>query len=93
MNENENITDVNEHFPRACKAERKGQNVLIMRELKEPFRRFDGKYASWELEYRWLSSTIKSDPQCVCVQGNEFTYYKNREWDKSKGLFEQFNLF
>ena len=93
MNITEEIADVNDQIPRACKAERKDKNVLIMRELDKPFKRFDGKMAKWELEYRWLSSTPESDPECVCVQGNEFTYYQSKEWDPEKRLFEQFDLF
>lgn len=73
----------------AFKAERKGLNVLIMRRLDKPFKRFDGKTAVWELEYRWLS---RVDPECVCVRGNEFTYWRSREWCQEKSLFEQFSL-
>ena len=80
---------VTEHFPSCIKAEQKGNNVLIMRNLNEPFKRFDGKKAIYELEYRWLSNP----EDLTSVQGAEFTYWRKSEWDPKIDLFAQFNLF
>ena len=73
------------------KAEQRGKDVLILRRLDRPIRRFDGKTARYELEYRWLS-----DPRhLVCVLGSEFSYWQAREikeW-KDISLFKMFRLF
>jgi hypothetical protein len=83
------IIDVSDKFKGCIAAEMRGLNVLILRRLKEPFQRFDGKVAMYELEYRWLSR-----PDVCCVLGNEFTYYQGQEirgWEK-KNLFNAFQL-
>lgn len=80
--------DVSDKFKGCIAAEMKGLNVLILRRLKEPFQRFDGKKARYELEYRWLSQ-----PNVCCVLGNEFNYYQAREiMGKMSSLFESFQL-
>ena len=87
----ENVIDVTDQIERCLKAEQKGVNVLILRRLEAPIRRFDGKTARYELEYRWLS-----DPRyVVCARGNEFTYWQAKEikgW-QHKSLFDMFRLF
>ena len=86
----ENITDVTDQLD-CLKAEQRGKDVLILRRLDHPIRRFDGKTACYELEYRWLS-----DPRyLVCVLGNEFSFWQAKEikgWE-TKSLFEMFRLF
>jgi hypothetical protein len=84
------ITDVTDQLD-CLKAEQRGKDVLILRRLDNPIRRFDGKTARYELEYRWLS-----DPRhLVCVLGNEFSFWQAKEikgWD-TKSLFKMFRLF
>jgi len=82
------IKDVLEHFPNAIKAERKGDNTLILRQIS-PIRRSDGKTATRALEHRWhrLGASL-----CE-VQGQDFSYWQKKEIDLKKPLFEQFNLF
>ena len=84
------ITDVTDQLD-CLKAEQRGKDVLILRRLDNPIRRFDGKTARYELEYRWLSDTR----HLVCVLGNEFSFWQAKEikgWD-TKSLFKMFRLF
>jgi len=89
------ITNVKEQFVDVIKAESKGKNTLILRRLKTSIKRFDGKVASYELEYRWHNMVIDSDnmPDVHRVRGNEFSYWLKKEINFEKGLFEQFNVF
>jgi len=80
------MKDITESHPGCVKAEQEGKNVLIMRRLDNPLKRFDGKMARYELDYRWLSDTGG-------VLGNELSYWLKSEYDQAKGLFEQFQLF
>lgn len=82
------VLDATHCFPGCVRAERKGDNTLILRKLDEPFRRFDGRRAGYEVEYRWHppGGNVHS------VLGNEFTYWQRKEFDPSKPLFEQFSL-
>jgi hypothetical protein len=86
----ENITDVTDQLD-CLKAEQRGKDVLILRRLDNPIRRFDGKTARYELEYRWLSD----QRHLVCVLGNEFSFWQAKEikgWE-GKSLFKMFRLF
>ena len=74
----------------AVRVERCEKNALIMRRLDNPVKNFSKQDCLWELEYRWLS---REEDELVCVQGNEFAYYPDNEYDESKPLFEQFQLF
>ena len=84
------VVDVTDQLD-CMKAEQRGNDVLILRRLDNPIRRFDGKTARYELEYRWLS-----DPRhLVCVLGNEFSYWQANEikgW-QAKSLLAMFRLF
>ena len=86
----ESIVDISEQF-KCLKAEQRGADVLILRKLDSPIQRMDGKRASYELEWRWLSN-----PRDVrCVLGNEFSFWlasEIRGW-QTKGLFDVFRLF
>ena len=85
------VVDISRHFPKAFKAERKGRNALIMYDLGEDtIRRFDGKEARWELNYRWLS--CDNDDEAACVKGSENTYWRDDEWDENASLFDNFNV-
>ena len=75
-------------FSNCLRAERKGNNTLIMRRLDKPFKRFDGKTAQFELEHRWHKS---EESDVNSVQGNDFTYWRKNEWDQNKRLFDQFS--
>lgn len=82
-------------------AQAKGSDVLIFRKLDTPIRNFSGKFASYELEYRWLSCNIDDYKDAeTCVQGNDFTLWTNREFkaikeklDQGKTLFDCINLY
>ena len=76
-----NITDL---YSDAIRAERKGNNILILRKLEKPFRTWSkARLSHYELEYRWLNPTTGG------VLGNEFTYWNKKEIDTNKSLFEQ----
>lgn len=88
-------------FPNALAVHGNEQNVLMLHKLDRPYRRIDGKMATYELEYRWLSVECQeeSDEAWCCVQGSELTFWQRKEIDidavKSgrKSLFDIFNLF
>ena len=91
----------NEYLGTALKAQAdENRNVLILRKLDSPFKRFDGRRVSYQLEYRWLSvdPTPEGDEVC-CLRGQEFSYYSKRELievhalSKKWELFDSFQLF
>jgi hypothetical protein len=85
----DNVIDLSEEFPTAITAQRRGDNTLILRNIK-PFKRLDGKYACYELEHRWCRPGAKD---AHSVQGNDFTYWKKNELMWNECLFDQVNLF
>lgn len=99
------IVDYSEHFPGALIAQGKGTNFLALSKLKSPYYgRFDGKPATYEVMYRWLSQPCENpkDEVYVCVQGSECTYWQKKELPASVladiktgkiNLFDHFNLF
>ncbi len=100
----ETLVDYQESFSDSLAAQGKDDNVLILRKLDEPFKRFDGKKASYQLDYRWLSENCEreDDQAWACVQGSEFTYWQRKEIEGllrnlEKGnevnLFDHCNLF
>lgn len=88
MSTDEQIMDVLSEFPNAVKAEKKGNNVLILRKIR-PIKRMDGKIACRELEYRW----IRPNADVHCVLGSDFSYWQAKELNLNKSIFEQVNLF
>jgi len=86
----ENVIEKNlsEEFPTAVRADQKGVNILILRNIK-PKRRGDGKMASYELEHQWLNDADNT----TSVQGNDFSYWQKKELDFDKCLFDQVFLF
>ena len=88
------VVDLTEEFPGCIRAARKGVNTLILRRLVRPRRRFDGKRASYELEYRWHRSS-RVDPHAVL--GNEFTFWQRKEIEPllsgAVELLDFFHLF
>ena len=88
-------------FPNSISAEGNANNVLILRKLEKPVRRGDGKYASYEIEYRWLSVSCqnKDDEAWACTQGSEVTYWLKSELpikhikDNIVSLFAVLSLF
>ncbi len=95
------IIDYGNSFPNAIAAHGKDSNVLILHKLDQPFKRFDGKRARFEIEYRWLSTECRteSDEAWCCVSGSELTFWQNKEInleairDGRKTLFDCFTLF
>ena len=80
--------DVSIEFTDAIKAERKGNNTLILRKITS-MRRVDGKKACRELEYRWH----RPNADVHSILGNDFSYWQKKELVLDKSLFEQVNLF
>lgn len=100
----EAFVDYGSEFPEALIAQGQDSNFIRIVELDEPFRRADGKKASYEVEYRWLSAQCKNenDQAWACVQGNEFTYWQaaeikplltQLEAGEDPCVFDHFNLF
>lgn len=84
----DNIIDLSKEFPEAIRAERRGDNTLILRHIN-PFRRADGKRATMALEYRWHRPGAGVNE----IQGQDFSYWRKNELDIGKPLFDQINLF
>ncbi|MFY0990981.1 hypothetical protein [Halomonas sp. C05BenzN] len=104
MSHAESLVDYSESFQAALIAQGKGSNFLSLTRLDEPYERFDGKRASYELNYRWLSTDCQEedDQAWACVQGAECTYWQHKEITKllrqlkrhdDVDLFEHFDLF
>jgi hypothetical protein len=68
-------------FPEQLIAQGKGTNFVAITKLEAPFRRNDGKLASFMLDYRWLTRDCEHerDENYVCVKGQEFTYWQGKE--------------
>ena len=97
---NEEIIDYTEEIHGCVAAEGRGKEVLILRKLETPVQRVDREYADYVLEYCWLSGWCENsgDQAWACVQGNEFSYWKQNEispdvLDGRTSLFDEFRLF
>jgi len=82
------VDDISEEFPTAVKAEQKGKNILILRNIN-PIKRLDGKMATYSLEHCWLRD-IKDT---TSVLGNDYSYWQKKELNWKESLFDQVNLF
>lgn len=81
--------NIGNEFPTAIKAQRRGTNTLILRSIP-PFKRMDGKMATYQLEYRWH----KDDKVDVhSIRGRDFSYWLKSELNWKECLFGQVNLF
>lgn len=97
------VVDYTSCFPDSLLVQGHEENVLMLSKLDQPFRRADGKRASYELAYRWLSTDCQheDDQAWACVQGSEVTYWQEREIRSllarikrgGANLFQQFNLY
>ena len=97
------MTDLSEHFEhmsRVICAHGKDRNMLILRKLRNPYKRPDGKVVGYEIEYRWLSRDVTEPEACACVMGYEFSYWLLTELietgfdiDNPTNLFDHFDLF
>lgn len=86
----EQIIDVKAYcYANTLRAERKGDNTLILSKLDNTVKRFDGKKARFILEHRWH----RPGADIYSVQGQDFTYWTTSEIDPDKCLFNQVNLF
>lgn len=92
------IIDISSRFD--CeRAEAKEKNVLILRKLNEKIKRFDGKYAMYELEHRWLSAGVETDidENWTRVLGRDSTFWQQKEikniFTSNIKLFDFFQLF
>lgn len=94
-----NTIDYTNFFPGSLIAEGRGRNILILSKLDKPLKRFDGKQASYELEYRELSQNCRfsGDEAYACMLSNEFTYWQNKEIKEvlsgRSSLLDLFHLF
>lgn len=87
------MIDLTDKF-KCIRADGEGKNVLILRKLDYPIKRFDKKMARYEMEYRWLSKSLEDNKDnYVCVLGNEFTHWQKKELNFKKSLLNQVNLF
>lgn len=77
----DDVIDYSSEFPNALAAQGKGSNFLAVFKLDQPCERSDGKKATFEICYRWLSQNCQSetDQAFVCVQGSEVTYFQRKE--------------
>lgn len=97
----DNLIDYTDHVQGSIDAlmvHGQGKNVLILRKLDTPMKRFDGKQALYEIEHRWLSQECarENDQAWACVQGQDFTYWQRKEIAgilKSGDMFGNLNLF
>lgn len=97
------MVDLSEHFEhmsRVICAHGKDRNMLILRKLRNPYKRPDGKIVGYELEHRWLSQHVTEPEAWVYVMGFDFTYWSLRELretgfdiDNPTNLFDHFDLF
>ena len=90
--------DVSDKFPGCKAAEAKGFNVLILHHLDKKVKTLDGTLNNHELEHRWLSKPILTEADVknenyICVNGQDFTYYRSKDLKKDVSLFKQFRLF
>ena len=78
------LLDYSHQFPNALVIQGKGSNFLILSRLDHPYVRADGKKASYQIEYRWLSMDCQdeNDDNYVCVKGSEYTYWQRKELGK-----------
>lgn len=76
------------HVFGALRVERRGRCALILRRLQSPKRRYDGRAAGFELEYRWLLAD--DDNELATVRGCEHSYWRSHEFEPKAPLFEQF---
>ena len=82
------IEDISEEFPTAIKAEKRGKDILILRNIN-PLKRFDGKMARYSLEYQWLDDVNDT----TSVRGNDYSYWLKKELNWKESLFDQVSLF
>lgn len=94
---------MNSSFATGIIAQGKGSDFLALFKLTTPTVRIDGKRASYELIYRWLSCecTDSRDTSWACVKGDESTFWQYKEIEKlllsikqgkDVNLFEHFNI-
>lgn len=69
-------------------AQGKNNDVLILTKLEEPFKRMDKKRVSYEVNHRWLSTSCQreTDQAWTCVQGEENTFWSQKELIESNVL-------
>lgn len=83
-------------------AQGSGRNFISIVKLETPIKRLDGKKASYELGYRYLSTDCENskDQAWACVLGSEQTFWQAKEIkkllaDMKKGdvnVFDYFNI-
>jgi hypothetical protein len=86
----EDIQDVTDKYSHCLKAERRGENVLVLEKLETPIKRLDSKRVSYMLTHYWLT---REAAELCQVQGDERSYWSLKELEMDKQLFDQFNLF
>ena len=98
----ENIINYKDSHKKSFLAQGKDKSFISLKKLDAPFKRFDGKRVSYEMDYRWLSTPCEkeNDESWCCVQGNEFTYWTAKELTEmglklncKNPVPENFNIF
>jgi len=84
----DDVIDLSEQFPTAVKAEQRGINVLILRNIN-PIKRLDGKMATYSLEHCWL----RDSGDITSVLGSDESFWQKKELNWKECLFDQVNLF
>ena len=76
-----NLIDYSESFADSILAQGKDNNFISIEKLPHPYKRADGKRVSYQMDYRWLSAPCEnsSDQSWCCVQGQEFSYWSEKE--------------
>lgn len=97
------VVDYSSNFPDALIAQGKDREFLAIFKC-QPFKRVDGKVASFEVVNRSLSTVCRndSDDAYACVRGYDVSYWQAKELGgmlrkikqgKDVNLFEEFRLF
>jgi len=80
--------NLSEEFSTAARADQKGVNILILRNIN-PIKRLDGEMADYSLEHQWL----RDMRDITSVLGSEYSYWQKKEINWKECLFDQVNLF
>lgn len=99
----EQVVDYSSSFPDALIAQGKGREFLMIFKCR-PFKRLDGKTASFEVVNRTLSMTCRdeNDGAYACVRDYDISYWQAKELGgmltklkqgQDVNLFEEFRLF
>lgn len=84
------VSRAEDYYPGCIRAERRGADVLILRQNEKQEPLLGQPTPEYELTYAWLTNETADIRR---VRGSEQTYWYDHEVDENAGLFDQFNLF